>query len=308
MIGEKSNIAPRHKKDSRNLIKNYRPISLLPIFSKVFERLTYNSLYNFFIQNKHFTECRPAFMSRNSCGTQLLSITHETYKSFDYNPLVDITGVFLDILKAFDKVCHDDLIFKLQTYGIDSKLLKLIKSYLTDWQQRVLLNGEASSWKNVLAGVPQGSVLELLLFLPYINYLPDKLTSVCKIFSYDAPLFSKASNRKNLKLNLTKISRWFANRNISGKHYLFLTLPNKLQKFASHINVIMFFTSLWFLMTTKYNLHLLGKHWGLILDSKLDFIQHIDDKIKQCHKFIGSMRRLSITLCRKSLLTITIFC
>ena len=132
MIGEKSNIVPRHKKDSRNLIKNYRPISLLPIFNKVFERLTYNSLYNFFIQNKHFTECRPGFMPRNSCVTQLLSITHETYKSFDYNPSVDITGVFLDILKAFDKVYHDDLIFKLQTYGIDSKLLKLIKRYLTD--------------------------------------------------------------------------------------------------------------------------------------------------------------------------------
>ena len=150
--------------------------------------------------------------------------------------------------------------------------------------------------------------MEPLLFLPYINYLPDKLTSVCKIFSCDAPLFSKASNRKYLKLNLTKISRWCANRNISGKRYLFLTLPNKLQKFASHINVIMFFTSLWFLMTTKYNLHLLGKLWGLILDSKLDFIQHIDDKIKQWHKFIGNMRRLSLTLCRKSLLTITIFC
>ena len=71
-------------------------------------------------------------MPSDSCVPQLLSITHEIYKSFDYNPSVDIRGVFLDILKAFDKVWHDGLIFKLQAYGIDHKLLKLLKSYLKD--------------------------------------------------------------------------------------------------------------------------------------------------------------------------------
>ena len=129
------------------LIKNYRPISLLPIFSKVFERLIYNSLYNYFIQNKLFTECQSGFMPGDSCVAQLLSITHEIYNSFDYNPSVDIRGVFLHISKAFDKVWHDGLIFKLQTYGIDDKLLKLIKSYLKDRQQRVLFNGQMDKRK-----------------------------------------------------------------------------------------------------------------------------------------------------------------
>ena len=129
---EKSNIVQCHKKDSKNLIKNYRPISLLPIISKVFERLIYNSLYNYFIQNKLFTECQSGFMPGDSCVAQLLSITHEIYNSFDYNQSVDIRGVFLDISKAFDKVWHDGLIFKLQMYGIDGKLLKLLKSYLKD--------------------------------------------------------------------------------------------------------------------------------------------------------------------------------
>ena len=98
-------------------------------------------------------------MPNDSCVAQLLSILHEIYNSFDYNPSVDIRGVFLDISQAFDKVWHDGLIFKLQTYGIDGKYLKLLKIYLKDRQQRVLLNEQTSSWKNVLASVLQGSVL-----------------------------------------------------------------------------------------------------------------------------------------------------
>ena len=116
-------IVPCHKKDSKNLIKHYRPISLLPIFSKAFERLIYNSLYNYFIQNKLFTEWHSGFMPGDSCAAQLLSITHEIYKCFDYNSSLDVREAFVDISKAFDKVWHDGLILKLQTYGIDGNLL-----------------------------------------------------------------------------------------------------------------------------------------------------------------------------------------
>ena len=108
---KKSNVVPIHKKDSKNLIKNYRPISLLPIFSKVLERLMFNSLFNYFIQNKLFTNCQTGFIPDDSCVAQLLSITHEIYKSFDCNPPCDIRGTFLDISKAFDKVWHKVLIF-----------------------------------------------------------------------------------------------------------------------------------------------------------------------------------------------------
>ena len=107
---KKSNVVPICKKDSKNLIKNYRPISVLPIFSKVFERLLFNSLFNYFIQNKLFTDCQSGFIPGDSCVAQLLSITHEIYKSFDCNLPCDIRGTFLDISKAFDKVWHKGLI------------------------------------------------------------------------------------------------------------------------------------------------------------------------------------------------------
>ena len=107
---------------------------------------------------------------------------------------------------------HEGLIFKLKTYGVEGNLLKLLENYLTDRQQRVVLNGRMSSWQNVYAGVPQGSVLGPLLFLIYINDLPDELTSMCKMFADDTSLLSSVidKNNSNSQLNsdLAKISKW----------------------------------------------------------------------------------------------------
>ena len=86
---------------------------VLPIFSKVFERLVFNTLFNFFLQNKLFTPCQSGFIPGDSCVSQLLSITHEIYKSFDCHPPTDMRGTFLDISKAFDKVWHKGLIKNL---------------------------------------------------------------------------------------------------------------------------------------------------------------------------------------------------
>ena len=132
---KETNVVPFHKKESKNLIKNYRTISLLPIFSKVFERQVFNTLFNFFLQNKLFTHCQSGFIPGDSCISKLLSITHEIYKSFDYHPPTDMRGTFLDISKAFDRVWHEGLIFKLKTCGADGNLLKLLENYLTHRRQ-----------------------------------------------------------------------------------------------------------------------------------------------------------------------------
>ena len=104
--GKKRNIIPGHKKEFKTLINNYRPISLLPIFGKIFERVIYNSLFNYFLSDILFTPSQSGFLPGDSCIAQLLSIIHEIQTAFDENPTVDVRGVFVDISKAFDKVWH----------------------------------------------------------------------------------------------------------------------------------------------------------------------------------------------------------
>ena len=141
---KKSIVVPINKKESKNLNKNYRPISLLPIFSKVFQRLVFNVLFNFHLQNKLFTPCQPGFIPGDSCVSPLLSVTPEIYQSFNCHTPANIRGTFLDIAKAFDKVWLEGLVFQLKTFGIDCRLLTLLENYLTDRQQRVVLNGQTS--------------------------------------------------------------------------------------------------------------------------------------------------------------------
>ena len=111
-------------------------------------------------------------------------------------------GVSLDISKAFGKVWHDGIIFILKAYSVKGEVLSLLKNYLENREQRVVLNGQTSEWRK-MAGVPQGSVLGPLLFLIYINDLPDGINSLCKIFADDTSLFSKVYgiHKSTSKLN-----------------------------------------------------------------------------------------------------------
>ena len=211
-IRKKANVVLMHKKEDKMLVKIFRPISLFPIFGKMFERVICSSLFNYFQSNRLFTPSQSGFLPGDSCIAQLLSIIHEIQTAFDENPTVDVRGVFLDISKAFDKVWHDEIIFKLKSYGVEGKLLLLLKNYLENREQGVALNGQASEWRKIMSGVPQGSVLGPLLFLIYINDLPDGINSLCKIFADDTSLFSKVYDIHNSasKLNddLEKISYW----------------------------------------------------------------------------------------------------
>ena len=145
-------------------------------------------MFIYFSANKLISKNQSGFQPGNSCINQLLSITYEIFTSLDNG--LEVRSVFLDISKAFDKVWHEWLIFKLKQNGIFGELLHILSEFLSNRKQRVVLNSQNSSLTNAHGGVPRGSIPGPLLFLIYINDLSDNLTSNAKLFADDTSLFS----------------------------------------------------------------------------------------------------------------------
>ena len=154
---KKGNMVPVHKKNDKQHLNNYRFLSLLLICSKIFGWLIFNERFGFFIENDLISQHQSGFKPGDSCINQLLSITHKIYQSFD--KAFGVRSVFLDISQAFDKVWHDGLILKLKQNGISGNLLNLLSNFLRNRKQRVVVNEQTSSWTDVNARVPQGSIL-----------------------------------------------------------------------------------------------------------------------------------------------------
>ena len=140
---KKANIVPVHKKINKQLIENYRPILLQPICGKILEQIIYNKMFEFFSENELISHNQSGFRPGDSCINQLLCITHDIYQSLDDG--LETRGVFLDISKAFDKVWHEGLLFKLKQNGISGNLLNVITNFLYQRKKRVVLNGQHSS-------------------------------------------------------------------------------------------------------------------------------------------------------------------
>ena len=299
---KKANVIPVHKKGDKQTIKNYRPISLLPICGKIFERLLFNEMFKFFIENDLISPNQSGFRPGDSCINQLLSITHDIYKSFDNG--FEVRGVFLDISKAFDKVWHDGVLFKLQQNGISGNLLKVLTNFLSNRKQRVVLNGQNSVWTNIEAGVPQGSILGPLLFLIYINDLSDNLASNPKLFADDTSLFSVVENvnvsSRNLNNDLQKITDWAHQWKMNfnpdpTKQAQEVVFSRKTHK-QDHPTI--FFNQVPVLQVNSQ------KHLGLILDTQLSFKEHLKNILNKANKTIGLLRKLQSVLPRAPLVTI----
>ena len=136
-------------------------------------------MLEFFTKNDLISNDQSGFKPSDSCINQLLSVTHEIYKSFDDD--LDLRGVFLDISKPFNKVWQKCLLYKLKQDSISGNLLDTITNFLNSRKQSVTSNGQFSSWTSIEAGVTQGSILGPLLFSIYINDLSDDLITKVKV-------------------------------------------------------------------------------------------------------------------------------
>ena len=199
-------VSPVYKKGNPQLLDNYRPISTLPIFSKLFEKLIYVRIYNFLISKNVLYEKQFGF--RKSHSTSHAINYSVKYVAVNLEQKKHVIGIFLDLSKAFDTICHSKLLVKLQNYGIRGNCFELIKNYLCSRKQITKFNNVKSDTESILFGVPQGSVLGPLLFLLYINDIVNSAShSEFVIFADDTNIFISAENKEeayNMANNVLK--------------------------------------------------------------------------------------------------------
>ena len=206
-----ANVIPLYIADDPMLFNHYRPVSLLCVLSKIFEKVMYSRILDFLETFKIIYDNQFGFRKKCSTYMALMILMDKITKSLENGEF--IIGVFLDFSKAFDTVNHDVLLQKLHHYGIRGSALKWFQSYLSDRQQYITYNGEESSKKAINCGVPQGSILGPLLLIIYIN----DLSNVCQhmmslLFADDTNLFQSGKDviqlQQEVEADLNRISEW----------------------------------------------------------------------------------------------------
>ena len=206
-------VIPAFKKGSRRDKDNYRPISVPSVFSKIFEKAMYKCLYSYLEYHSILYPLQFGFKWKHSTNHALLSITESICYSTDNNEFG--CGIFIDLKKAFDMVNHSILLLKLHHYGIRGVAYNWFQSHLPDRQQFVCANGHDSNHLSITCGVPQGSVLGPMLFLLYINDLPNASESLTfHLFADDTNMYYASKNLIDLELffklnhELIAIAEW----------------------------------------------------------------------------------------------------
>jgi hypothetical protein len=295
-------VCPVYKSGSRASFSNYRPISVLPSFSKIFEKIACKRL-EAYINSKNILEKNQfGFRRIHSTYMAILDMYDKISESIDKHEVS--IGVFIDLSKAFDTINHKILIDKLEHYGIRGVPLQWFKDYLSNRKQYVYYNNTASSLQTITCGVPQGSILGPLLFVLYVNDMMNcsKLLHFI-LFADDTNLFYCNKNyedlMKNVNLELSKLSEWFR--------------ANRLSLNISKTNYILFGNRRRCLADTKFNICIDGniiervcftKFLGVYIDEDLNFKHHTAQISKKISKSLGILNRVKYILPRKTLVTL----
>ena len=295
-----ANVVPIYKTGNEHVFSNYRPVSVLPVFSKLLERLMYIRLMNFITNNKLLYKYQFGFQKGKSTYMALILLIDRITEALDKGDCV--VGIYLDFSKAFDTVNHEILLQKLSMYGIQDTALEWFRDYLTNRSQYVTYNFKKSAKENITCGVPQGSILGPLLFLIYINDLAmvsDAFLSV--LFADDTNLFISGHDIETLcnRINedLEKIQEWLcANKlslNVMKTHYMVFTSRNKS---VSDIDIRINNVSIERVYVTKF--------LGILIDSQLNWKHHIEYTCKKLSKCIGILSKAKKKLHKPSLITL----
>ena len=204
-----ANVTALFKKGSRESPENYRPVSLTAIMCKLLEHILHSQISKHLEAHNILTTLQHGFRKGHSCVTQLIQVVDDWMEGVEKSQQID--AAILDFTKAFDCVPHERLKSKLHHYGIRNNTLNWITRFLTQRQQRVVINGESSKWHPVISGVPQGTVLGPLLFLIYINDIVEDLQCNIRLFADDAILYTTVSSVQDcskLQNDLDKVCQW----------------------------------------------------------------------------------------------------
>ena len=283
-------VIPVYKKKDPLDKANYRPVSILPALSKIFERILADQMMEFF----------SAFRKGISCQSILLKMMEDWRKALDDRKYVG--AVLMDLSKAFDCMPHNLLLAKLQAYGLSNEAITLMRSYLTGRRQRVKIGSTTSSWLEVKKGVPQGSILGPLLFNVFINdffYVIDG----CNIYNYadDNTLSVTHSNQTVLATMLQGKAEeaidWFSNNAMAAnpdKFQAILLAPSVRETLIKPINIKDS------IITTAHSVNILG----IEIEDKLKFNTHINSICRKAARQLNVLRRLSSLLDQESRMAI----
>ena len=207
---KRANVTPILKKGSANITKNNRPISLLSCTSKVLEKIVHKRVSKHVSDNNLLQPNQYGFVKFSSTGSQLLDIIHLIATALDARLTTKL--LFLDVSKAFDRVWHKALLFKLQKLGIRGKLLQWFANYLSGRHQRVVLRGIYSKWIRILAGVPQGSQLGPWLYIMFTSDIVQEIINIIMLYADDSLLMTSDETEEacclKLEPDIRRISDW----------------------------------------------------------------------------------------------------